>query len=103
MDNYQKPKAGKAYMSPALPAFGDKTRRVRIASKVVPSVDGYEYAKERDEVVLRKKPDAATHITAKFLEDSRGVFVLTVQKFLTATGLPYGVGFSFVGEEIGRF
>lgn len=103
MGNYQNPKSGKTYISPALPAFGDKTRLIRIASKVLPSVDGYDYAKERGEVVLRKKPDAATYISAKFLEDTRGVFVLTVQKFMTETGMPYGSGFSFVGEEIGRF
>lgn len=103
MDNYQNPKPGKTYISPSLPAFGDKTRRVRIASKVLPSADGYDYAKEREEVVLRAKPDAATCIKAKFLEDHRGVFVLTVQKFDAETGVPYGVGFSFVGDEIGRF
>lgn len=103
MDDYQNPKPGKTYISPSLQSFGDKNRRVRIASKVLPSVDGFEYAKERDEVVLRNKPDAATNITAKFLEDTRQIFVLTVQKFMTETGQPYGQGFSFVGEEIGRF
>lgn len=103
MDNYQNPKPGKTYISPSLPAFGDKERRVRIASKVLPSSDGYEYVKERDEVVLRKKPDAATYISAKFLEDTRQVFVLTVQKFMTESGMPYGSGFSFVGDEIGKF
>ncbi|WP_111203294.1 Shedu immune nuclease family protein [Stenotrophomonas maltophilia] len=103
MDNYQHPKPGKTYISPALPAFGDKTRRVRIASKVLASKDGYEYVKERDEVVVRRKPDAATYIRAKFLEDTKGVFVLTIQKFSADTGMPYGAGFSFVGEEIGRF
>lgn len=102
-DDYQNPLPGKTYISPSLQAFGDKERRVRIASKILPSEDGYEYAKERDEVVLRKKPDAKTYITAKFLEDSRRTFVLTVQKFVTETGQPYGSGFSFVGEEIGRF
>jgi hypothetical protein len=61
MDNYQNPKPGKTYISPSLQAFGSKERRVRIASKVLPSVDGYEYVKECDEAVLRKKPDAATH------------------------------------------
>ncbi len=103
MDNYQNPKPGKTYISPALPSFGDKERRVRIASKVLPSTDGYEYVKERDETVLRKKPDAATYITAKFLEDTRQVFVLTVQKFMSESGMPYGSGFSFVGDEIGKF
>lgn len=102
-DDYINPLSGKTYISPSLPAFGDKTRRVRIASKVLHSEDGYEYAKERDEVVLRKKTDAATYITAKFLEDTRQTFVLTVQKFSSETGQPYGSGFSFVGEEIGRF
>ena len=102
-DDYQNPLPGKTYISPSLQAFGDKERRVRIASKIFPSEDGYEYAKERDEVVLRKKPDAQTYITAKFLEDTRQTFVLTVQKFVSETGQPYGSGFSFVGEEIGRF
>lgn len=102
-DDYLNPLLGKTYISPSLQAFGDKDRRVRIASKVLPSEDGYDYVKERDEVVLRKKPDAATYITAKFLEDTRQTFVLTVQKFMSETGQPYGSGFSFVGDEIGRF
>ncbi|MBU4446894.1 DUF4263 domain-containing protein [bacterium] len=102
-DDYISPLPGKTYISPSLQSFGDKDRRVRIASKVLPSADGYEYAKERDEVVLRKKPNAATYITAKFLEDTRQTFVLTVQKFSSDTGQPYGSGFSFVGEEIGKF
>ena len=89
MDNFQNPKPGKTYISPALPSFGDKTRNVRIASKVLASVDGYEYVKERDEVVVRKKPDAATYISAKFLEDTRRVFVLTVQKFLPTFNLSH--------------
>lgn len=102
-DNYQNPKPGKTYISPALPSFGDKSRMVRIASKVLPSEEGYEYVRERGEAVVRRKPDAATYISAKFLEDNRHVFVLTVQKFSSDTGQPYGSGFSFVGEEIGRF
>jgi len=102
-DDYQNPLSGKTYIGPSLQAFGDKERRVRIASKLLPSEDGYEYAKERDEIVIRKKPEAKTYITAKFLEDTRQVFVLTVQKFVSETGQPYGSGFSFVGEEIGRF
>ena len=52
---------------------------------------------------MRKKPDAKTYIKAKFLEDTRQIFVLTVQKFVSETGQPYGTGFSFVGEEIGKF
>jgi hypothetical protein len=102
-DDYISPLPGKTYISPSLQDFGNKSQRIRIASKVLASKDGYEYAKERGEVVLRKKPDAATYIKAKFLEDDRQTFVLTVQKFSSETGQPYGSGFSFVGEEIGRF
>lgn len=102
-DDYQNPLPGKTYISPALKSFGDKKRMIRIASKILPSEDGYEYIKERDEIVLRKKPDAKTYVTAKFLEDTRQTFVLTVQKFVSETGQPYGTGFSFVGKEIGRF
>ncbi|KAB0772293.1 Shedu immune nuclease family protein [Pseudomonas aeruginosa] len=103
MNDYQNPKEGKTYISPALPAFGGKDHKVRIASKVLPSTDGYEYAKERGEVVLRHKPDAATYISAKFIEDTRGIFVLTVQKFMVETGTPYGAGFCFVNTEIDKF
>ena len=85
MDDYQNPKPGKTYISSSLQSFGNKYRRVRIASKVLPSTDGFEYAKERDEIVLKKKPDAATYIKPKFLEDTRQVFVLTVQKFMSDT------------------
>lgn len=102
-DDYQNPLLGKTYISPSLKDFGNRNQRVRIASKTLPSEDGYEYAKERDEVVLRKKLDAKTYIKANFLEDTRQISVLTIQKFVSETGQPYGSGFSFVGEEIGRF
>jgi hypothetical protein len=101
-DNYQFPKPGKVYVSPSLPGFRDKARRVRIASKVTGVSDGYEYAKEHGEVVLRDKPDARTCIRAKFLEATGDVFILTIQKFDNESGMPYGTGFTFVGEEITR-
>jgi len=101
-DNYQFPKPGKVYVSPSLPGFHDKARRIRIASKLTGASDGYEYAKERGEVVLREKRGARTCIRAKFLEATGDIFVLSIQKFDNATGMPYGTGFTFVGEEIPR-
>mgnify|MGYP000341898703 CR=1 FL=1 len=102
MDSYLEPKPGNTYISPSLPSFGDKERKVRIASKAVDSPEGYEYAKERDEVVLRHKEDAATYISAKFFEDNRGIFVLSIQKWVAGSHKPYGSGFSFVGDEIAK-
>jgi hypothetical protein len=100
MDNYENPKPGKTYISPSLPAFGQKDRKVRIASKVIESPCAYDFATVKGETVIRQKEDARTGITAKFFEDNRGIFVLSIQKFTAATGNPYGAGFSFVGDEI---
>lgn len=102
MDDYQNPKAGKTYISPRLKAFGDSDRKVRIASKVIESPDSYAFAKIKDEVVLRHKEDAKSYITAKFLEDTRGIFVLSIQGYTVATDKPHNASFSFVGDEIGK-
>lgn len=102
MDDYQNPKEGKTYISPRLDAFGDSDRKVRIASKVIESSDSYAFAKIQDEVVLRHKEGAKSYITAKFLEDNRGIFVLSIQGYTIATEKPRNASFSFVGDEIGK-
>lgn len=102
MDDYQNPKSGKTYISPRLDAFGDSTKKVRIASKLIESPDSYTFAKIKDEVVLRHKEDAKSYVTAKFIEDSRNVFVLNVQKYTVGNDNPHSLSFSFVGEEIGK-
>ena len=102
MDDYQNPKEGKTYISPRLDAFGESERKVRIASKVIDSPDSYAFAKIKDEVVLRHKEGAKSHITAKFLEDNRGIFVLSIQGYTVATEKPHNASFSFVGDEIGK-
>ena len=89
-------------MSPRLPAFHDKERPIRIATRANSQASGYDYGKEKGEVVLRHKEEAATCIKAKFLEDDKSLTVLTIQKFRPESNEPYGSGFSFVGEEIGR-
>ncbi len=99
-DSYENPKPGKTYISPALQAFGQGDRKVRIASKVIESPDAYAFAKIKDEVVLRHKEGAKTHITAKFMEDDRQIFVLSIQGYTVATDKPHNSSFSFIGEEI---
>ncbi len=102
MDNYENPKPGKTYISPSLPAFGQKNYRVRIASKVIESPDSYAFAKIKDEIVLKHKEGAKTHIKAKFSEDDRGIFLLNIQGYTVATEKPHNASFSFVGDEIGK-
>lgn len=101
MDDYKNPIEGKTYISPSLKSFDDPSRTVRIASKVINSPDSYAFAKIRDEIVLRHKENAKSYISAKFLEDNRGIFVLNIQGYTVATDKPHNASFSFIGSEIG--
>ncbi|EKT4553217.1 DUF4263 domain-containing protein [Flavobacterium psychrophilum] len=73
---------------------------IRYASKVIDSENTYEFVKLKGEVKLRETPEGRQEITAKFVEDSRGIFILQIQKFTTATGSPHKTYFSFRGSEI---
>jgi len=99
-DSYENPKEGKTYISPSLPSFGDSDRKVRIASKVIDQPDSYAFGTVKDEIVLRHKENARTYITAKFLEDDRRIFVLSIQGYTVATDKPHNASFAFVGSEI---
>ncbi|MDH5612407.1 MAG: DUF4263 domain-containing protein [Gammaproteobacteria bacterium] len=101
-DNYENPKEGKTYISPSLTSFGDDSRQIRIATKLIQSPTSYAFAKIKDELVLRHKDDAKSIITAKFFEDDRGLFVLSIQGYTVATEKPHNSSFSFIGEEIDK-
>lgn len=102
MDSYENPLPGKTYISPSLKSFSDPERRVRIATKLLDQPQTYAYAHEKGEMVLRHKDGAKTTITAKFFEDDRGLFVLSIQGYTIATAKPHNASFSFIGDEIGR-
>jgi len=101
-DNYENPKEGKTYISPSLTSFGDNSRQIRIATKLIESPTSYAFAKIKDEMVLRHKEGARSKITAKFFEDDRSLFVLNIQGYTVATEKPHNASFSFVGEEIDK-
>src|SRR5262249_10575476 len=94
----------KTYVSKSLAAFGPSGRRVRIASKVFDTTLGgehYSYAVEKGEVVLRVTSGKRQEVIAKFFEDDRQIFVLTMERY--KDGAPYGkTNFSFIGPEIER-
>jgi hypothetical protein len=94
---HQNKLALKSYISRRIVTDGGT--KLRIASKVMDS-PGYQYAKEKDELVLRRTPTGRKEIVAKFLEDDRGLNVLTIQSFNGKTGAPHRTYFSFVGPEI---
>lgn len=100
MDDYLSPRKGKTYISPALKSFGNPDRKVRIASKVIESPDSYAFGTIKKEIVIRHRENAKSYISAKFFEDSRKVFVLSIQGYSVATDKPHNASFSFVGDEI---
>lgn len=102
MDDYENPLPGKTYISPSLSSFDDPGRKIRIATKLLDQATGYAYAQERGELVIRHKDGAKTTIRAKFFEDDRGLFVLSIQGYTVATSKPHNASFAFVGEEIGK-
>lgn len=102
MDSYQDPEPGKTYISPQLADFADPARKVRIATKLIENPQSYAFAKIKDEIVLRHKDNAKTCITAKFFEDDRNMFVLSIQGYTVATGKPHNASFSFIGDEIDK-
>jgi hypothetical protein len=92
----------KTYISRSLAFKSQDDRRIRIASKVIDSSETHTFAVEHGEHVIRVTDGGRQEIVAKFYEDNRGVYVLTLQRFTTETGVPHQIHFSFVGEEIQR-
>lgn len=76
------------------------TRSIRLISKVVDSDEFWTHAKLKEEIILRITPGGRQEIVAKIYEDTRGVFVLSIQRYTSESGSPHQISFSFVGEEI---
>ncbi|MFT7003084.1 MAG: hypothetical protein ACJAWW_000418 [Sulfurimonas sp.] len=92
--------SGKTYMSRRI--IVQDAKKLRHASKVFDLDEGFMYAKEKDEIVIRITEGGRKEIIAKFFEDSRGISVVTIQSFNPSKGTPHKTYFSFVGSEIGQ-
>lgn len=91
---------GKTYMSRRIIVHDDK--KLRHASKVLDLDEGFVYAKEKEEIVIRQTEGGRKEIIAKFFEDPRGISVVTIQSFNPSKGFPQKTHFSFVGSEINK-
>ena len=80
-------------------ALTGEGRALRIASKVFDG-ESLAYAKEKGEVVLRQTPKRRKEIIAKFMEDNRGVHLLTLQSFDGVTGNAHKTHFTFSPHEV---
>jgi len=75
-------------------------RPFRIVSKVVDCVESHQFFKDGKQISLRITDGERQEITAKFYEDSRGIFTLQIQKYTIETGVPHSTHFTFTGNEI---
>ena len=102
-DYYQGKVTGKTYVSKGVESKNteivegtavEKIIPIRYASKVIDCENTFEFVKEKGEIKLRVTPEGRQEITAKFLEDNRGIYILQIQKFTTSTGSPHKTYFS---------
>jgi len=73
---------------------------LRYVSKVINAEKILGEVKEKGVLQLRITDSGKQQILAKVLEMNNKIYVLTLQRFTTATGSPHKVHFSFVGNEI---
>ncbi len=97
---HQNKKPDKTYISKSLSFSSQEGRKIRIASKVLDSPETHSFVLEKAEHVIRVTDGGRQEIVAKFYEDTRGIFTLTIQRFSTESGIPHKTHFSFLGEEI---
>ncbi|WP_312356765.1 hypothetical protein [Agrobacterium sp.] len=69
----------KTYVSPAFKDYSGQ--KLRIANKVIDGGPGFEFAKVKEELVLRQTDAGRFQIKASFLEDDRSFRTVTIQKF----------------------
>lgn len=72
----------------------------RVISKVIDSQVQYTFAQIKDEIIIRKTDKGRQEIRATVFEESRGITVVTFQRYTTPSGKPHETSFSFVGKEI---
>ncbi|WP_420575102.1 Shedu immune nuclease family protein [Kordia sp.] len=75
-------------------------RPFRIISKVIEINETHKFIKDGKEISLRITPNGRQEIKAKFYEDTRRIFTLTIQKYTSETGSPHNTYFTFQGNEI---
>jgi hypothetical protein len=104
-DYHRNKKPDKTYISRSIEVSSltdQPPRRIRIASKVIDSPETHEFVREKGELVIRVTGGGRQEVVAKVYEDTRGVSVLTIQRFTVDTGSPHKTHFSFRGDEITR-
>ncbi len=75
-------------------------RPFRIVSKIIECAEDHKFIKDGKEISLRITSGGRQQITAKFYEDTRGVFTLQIQRYTRESGNPHNTYFTFTDHEI---
>jgi hypothetical protein len=75
-------------------------RPFRIVSKKLSTSESHKFIKDGKQISLRITPNGKQEIKAKFYEDTRSIFTLSIQKYTLETGVPHNTYFTFQGDEI---
>lgn len=107
---FQNKRSDRVYLSRSLdqkiPYKGDDgeirqlVRPFRIISKVIDTDETHRFIRDGKEVSLRVTGGGRQEITAKFYEDTRGIFTLQIQRYTVESGAPHNTYFTFSESEI---
>jgi hypothetical protein len=110
-DYFQNKRADRVYLSKSMDQkysvelengqIQELKRPFRVISKIIEPQESHVFIKDGKEISLRITSGEKQEIKAKFYEDTRGIFTLTIQKYTIESGFPHNTYFTFQGNEIG--
>ncbi|MCK4580969.1 MAG: DUF4263 domain-containing protein, partial [Dehalococcoidia bacterium] len=100
IEYFEGKRADRTYISKAFGEAEDDPRKLRIISKVFDSAATQQFAKIKEELVLRVTEGQRQEVKAVFYEDDRSIDSLTIQRYTRKDGNPHKTSFTFTGDEI---
>ncbi len=100
IEYFENKRADRTYISKAFRKGKDDLRKVRIISKVFDPARTEQFAKIKEELVLRLTEGQRQEVKAVFYEDDRSIDSLTIQRYTRKSGNPHKTSFTFKADEI---
>jgi|GEM_PF-204137 len=100
IEYFENKRPDRTYISKAFGASEENPRKLRIISKVLDPSATHQFAKIKDELVLRITEGRRQEVKAVFYEDNRTIDSLTIQRYTRKDGKPHKASFTFRGDEI---
>jgi len=100
IEYFENKRADRTYISKAFSPTEENSRKLRIISKVFNPAAAHQFARIKEELVLRVTEGQRQEVKAVFYEDDRSIDSLTIQRYTRKSGKPHKSSFTFTGEEI---